>query len=101
MEVNQEIAVIEDFLPKAAGLLAIGGVMAIISFHSLEDRLVKRFFTGDAGKFIYPQGLPAPVKSTGPAFERITRKSVTASEEEVERNPRARSARLRAARRVS
>lgn len=101
MEVNQEIASIEDFLPKAAELLAIGGVMAIISFHSLEDRLVKRFFSGDEGKFIYPQGLPAPVKDTGPTFERITRKSVTASAGEVESNPRARSARLRAARRVS
>jgi 16S rRNA (cytosine1402-N4)-methyltransferase len=101
MEVNQEIPSIEDFLPKAAGLLAIGGVMAVISFHSLEDRLVKRFFSGTEGEFIYPLGLPSPVVSTGPAFERITRKSIVAAENEVESNPRARSARLRAARRVS
>jgi 16S rRNA (cytosine1402-N4)-methyltransferase len=100
MEVNQEIRSIEEFLPKAAALLAIGGVMAVISFHSLEDRIIKRFFSGSQGKFVYPQGLPAP-ESTGPAFEKITRKPVSAREEEVGANPRARSARLRAARRVS
>lgn len=101
MEVNGEIDSIGAFLPKAAGLLAVGGVMAVISFHSLEDRLVKRFFAGTDREFFHPRGLPAPPKEAGPGIERITRRSITASGEEVERNPRARSARLRAARRVS
>jgi 16S rRNA (cytosine1402-N4)-methyltransferase len=100
MEVNGEISNIGEFLPKAANLLAIGGVMAVISFHSLEDRLVKRFFSGGTGEFVFPRGLPAP-EARGPVFERITRKPVEAGQEEVDANPRARSARLRAARRVS
>lgn len=101
MEVNGEIESIRDFLPKAAGLLAVGGVMAVISFHSLEDRLVKRFFSGTDRGFFHPRGLPPPPKKAGPGIERVTRRSITAAEGEVERNPRARSARLRAARRVS
>ncbi len=101
MEVNHEIDNIKTFLPKAASLLAPGGVVAIISYHSLEDRIIKRFFSGTDDGFVFPRGLPAPAKDTGPILERITRKSVTPTEEEILQNPRARSARLRAARRVS
>lgn len=101
MEVNQEIESLSTFLPKASSLLDIGGIMAIISFHSLEDRIVKRFFSGTPEEFIFPRGLPAPAPETGPRFERITRKPITPSPGEIEENPRSRSARLRAARRIS
>lgn len=101
MEVNHEIENIKTFLPKAASLLAPGGVVAIISYHSLEDRIIKRFFAGTTEGFTYPRGLPAPVRDTGPVLERITRKSITPTEDEVMQNPRSRSARLRAARKVS
>jgi len=100
MEVNQEIENLSAFLPKASNLLDIGGVMAIISFHSLEDRIVKRFFSGAPEEFVYPRGLPAP-EEAGPKLERVTRKPIIPSPEEIEENPRSRSARLRAARRVS
>ena len=100
MEVNQELESLNSFLPKASSLLAPGGIMAIISFHSLEDRAVKKFFTGPENSFIYPRGLPAPASTTGHPFERVTRKSITATEEEIENNPRSRSARLRAVRRL-
>jgi 16S rRNA (cytosine1402-N4)-methyltransferase len=101
MEVNQEIESLRSFLPKAASLLSRGGVMAVISFHSLEDRIVKRFFTGADEGMVLPRGLPAPASGRENVLERVTRRSVTASEEEVARNPRARSARLRAARRMT
>ncbi|HON38084.1 MAG: 16S rRNA (cytosine(1402)-N(4))-methyltransferase RsmH [Desulfomonilia bacterium] len=101
MEVNQEIENLQSFLPKAASLLAPGGVIAIISFHSLEDRIVKRFFAGTPERFVYPRGLPAPAPEEPRLLKPITRKSITPSEEEVRNNPRSRSARLRAARRLS
>lgn len=102
MEVNQEIENINTFLPKATSLLAIGGIMAVISYHSLEDRIIKRFFSGTQEGFTFPRGLP-PIASpdAGPKIERVTRKSIVPSEEEILENPRARSARLRAVRRVS
>lgn len=101
MEVNQEIESLQSFLPKAVSLLAPGGVIAIISFHSLEDRIVKRFFAGTPERFVYPRGLPAPTPEEPRLLKPVTRKSITPSEEEVRSNPRSRSARLRAARRLS
>jgi 16S rRNA (cytosine1402-N4)-methyltransferase len=101
MEVNQEIESLSAFLPKASTLLGIGGVMAIISFHSLEDRIVKRFFSGAPAEFVFPRGLPPAEERTGPRLERVTRKPIGPSPEEMEENPRSRSARLRAARRIS
>jgi 16S rRNA (cytosine1402-N4)-methyltransferase len=101
MEVNQELDNLEEFLPKASSLLSPGGVLAVISFHSLEDRIVKRFFTGTRPALGHPRGLPVPEKIHALRFERVTRKPLVASPEEVLINPRARSARLRAARRVS
>lgn len=99
MEVNQELETLREFLPKAASLLAPGGVLAVISFHSLEDRIVKRFLAGTPDRFVYPRGLPAPQPPEERLLEPVTRRSVTASEEEMLNNPRSRSARLRAARR--
>lgn len=101
MEVNQELESLQGFLPKAVSLLAAGGVIAVISFHSLEDRIVKRFLAGTPERFVFPRGLPAPLPEEKKTLELVTRKSITPSEEEMRENPRARSARLRAARRIS
>jgi 16S rRNA (cytosine1402-N4)-methyltransferase len=101
MEVNAELDNLREFLPKAYSLLSPGGVMAIISFHSLEDRMVKQFFAGPRPAPGHPRGLPLEEKTDAFGLERVTKKPVTASDEEVLINPRARSARLRAARRIS
>jgi 16S rRNA (cytosine1402-N4)-methyltransferase len=98
IEVNRELENLKTFLPKAASLLEPGGVMAIISFHSLEDRIVKRFFAGPVPD-ISARGIPVLVESDKPEMERITKKPVLPSPTEIEANPRARSAKLRAARR--
>lgn len=100
MEVNSEIENLKVFLPKAAHLLAPGGVLAVIAFHSLEDRIVKQFFAGPESREHHPV-LPCKPVRTGPILERITKKSAAPSLDEVRSNPRARSARLRAARRVA
>jgi 16S rRNA (cytosine1402-N4)-methyltransferase len=80
--VNRELEELAASLPRAVGILAPGGRVVVISYHSLEDRIVKRFFLEE------------------PALEVLTRKPLRPSAPEVERNPRARSARLRAAERV-
>lgn len=84
MAVNQELRRLADFLALARSLLGFGSRLVIISFHSMEDRIVKRFFR-------------AASQGETPAFEVLTRKVVRPSAAEVERNPRSRSARLRAA----
>ncbi|MBN1635003.1 MAG: 16S rRNA (cytosine(1402)-N(4))-methyltransferase RsmH [Deltaproteobacteria bacterium] len=99
MEVNREIQNLEKFLPKAASVLAPDGVMAIISFNSLEDRIVKRFFAGTSRIWVFPRGLPEPEDRQSP-IQPVYKKPIYPSQEEIARNPRARSARLRAARRV-
>lgn len=80
--VNDELGALERLLQRAPDWLAPGGVLAIISFHSLEDRQVKKAFLDD------------------PRLERLTRKPITAAAEEVAINPRSRSAKLRLARRM-
>jgi len=95
--VNAELDVLEDVLEQSAGVLRPGGRIAVISYHSLEDRRVKRFlrygnFEGKPIRDMYGT-LIAP-------FEEQTRSPIEASDEEVEANPRARSARLRVAERT-
>ena len=101
MEVNREIENLEDFLPKASSLLNIGGILAVISYHSLEDRIVKRFFSGTTHTNYFLRGLPEPSSEDSPNLVRVSTKSITPSPLEIQQNPRARSARLRAVRRVS
>lgn len=92
--VNRELAVIEAALPAAFDKLCEGGRIAAISFHSLEDRIVKRFFRRMAGR-------PEHGRDSRPGqfrirqAEMVTRKPVVADEEELSRNPRSRSAKLR------
>ena len=96
--VNRELQDIEAGLEGAAQRLKAGGRLAVISFHSLEDRIVKRFMRGDAEKVPVRRGLP-PAPEVALRF-RVIGKSVTAGETELAANPRSRSAVLRTAERV-
>jgi 16S rRNA (cytosine1402-N4)-methyltransferase len=98
IEVNRELDNLREFLPKAASLLEPGGIMAIIAFHSLDDRIVKQFFAGPVPD-VSARGIPVLIETDMPMMERITKKPVMPSPVEIETNPRARSAKLRAARR--
>ena len=95
--VNGELEQLDAGLPLAWDLLGVGGRFAAISFHSLEDRRVKRFLADRARGCICPPELPVCVCGRDPEARPLTRKPVAPSPEEAERNPRSRSARLRAA----
>lgn len=95
--VNHELEAVETVLPAALAALAPGGRLAIISFHSLEDRLVKHFFRQESQDCICPPRQPICTCNHKATLREITRKPVEASEEEIATNPRARSARLRVA----
>ncbi len=98
--VNDELAVLEAALPQAVELLASGGRLAVISFHSLEDRLVKRFLRRESRDCICPPEAPACMCDHQATVRLITRKPIRPTAEEVESNPRSRSARLRVAERI-
>lgn len=98
--VNNELGSIKDMLNAAPSLLNPKGRLCIISFHSLEDRLVKRAFAEGAKGCDCPRGTPVCICGKKPVLKTITRKPVTASETEAESNPRARSAKLRIAERI-
>jgi 16S rRNA (cytosine1402-N4)-methyltransferase len=100
IQVNQELSAIEQCLPQAVKVLKVGGRLAVITFHSLEDRLVKQFFRDAARGDRFPKGLPVPADRLRPSL-RLLGKPVAPSASEVARNPRARSARLRAAERIA
>ncbi len=98
--VNDELLQLEQALPAAWELLAPGGRLAAISFHSLEDRLVKRFLAARARGCICPPELPICVCGHEPEAELLTRRAVAPTPGEVAANPRSRSAHLRAARKL-
>jgi 16S rRNA (cytosine1402-N4)-methyltransferase len=98
--VNDELVQLEEALPIAWDLLGTGGRLAAISFHSLEDRLVKRFLVARARGCICPPELPVCVCGREPEAELITRRAVAATPGEVAANPRSKSAHLRAARKL-
>jgi 16S rRNA (cytosine1402-N4)-methyltransferase len=95
--VNGELEQLEKALPLAWEMLPLGGRFAAISFHSLEDRPVKRFLAEKARGCICPPELPVCVCGHEPEADLLTRRAVAPGPEEVEANPRARSAHLRAA----
>lgn len=97
--VNGELDELRAFLDKSVNYLAERGRIAVISYHSLEDRIVKDFFRSGEAECICPPGQPVCTCGKKVLFKRINRKAITASEEEIRRNPRARSARLRVAER--
>jgi len=94
IEVNQELEALKDFLNQSAEVLAVGGRLVVMSYHSLEDRLVKNFiakgkFSGEVEKDLYGNDQRP--------FDAVSRGAITASEEEIKSNNRARSAKLRIA----
>jgi 16S rRNA (cytosine1402-N4)-methyltransferase len=99
IHVNRELGELEDGLAAAERALVPGGRLAVVSFHSLEDRIVKRFFRERSGTPAGSRHLPE-VASRTPSFEAVA-KPVRAGEAELARNPRSRSATLRVARRTA
>ena len=81
-------------LPVAVNMLKSGGRLAVISFHSLEDRIVKQFFKEASTEIIPPPGM-ASMKSKEATVQLLTRKPIVPSDAEIERNPRSRSSKLR------
>lgn len=93
--VNRELEAIEAALPEAVDLLAPGGRLAVISFHSLEDRLVKQFFRRESRDCICPPGQPVCTCGHLASVREINRRPIQPGAEESRENPRARSAKLR------
>jgi len=99
IEVNGELQSLERVMPAAVGALAVGGRIAVLAYHSLEDRIVKRVLTAGATSTA-PPGLPVDPPEHAPVLKLLTRGAETASEQENADNPRAASVRLRAAERI-
>ncbi len=98
--INAELEDLRECLPQALAALAPGGRLAVISFHSLEDRIVKRFMRDEARGDVFPPDLPVPQSALNPRL-RVIGKAIRAGEREVAENPRARSAVLRVAERLA
>jgi 16S rRNA (cytosine1402-N4)-methyltransferase len=101
LAVNQELAHLEAGLAAAIRLLRPGGRLVVISYHSLEDRLVKTTLAREAARCLCPPGVPVCVCGHQPTLELVTRRVVKPTAAEVQDNPRSRSARLRSARRLA
>ena len=99
--VNDELGELERALPAAVKLLNRGGRIAVISFHSLEDRIVKNFFRDEAASCVCPPGLPVCVCGKVSTLKIITRKALTARPDELERNRRSACAKLRVAEKIT
>jgi 16S rRNA (cytosine1402-N4)-methyltransferase len=99
--VNEELEALETGLAAAVDLLRPGGRLVVLSYHSLEDRIVKRFFAAERRGCVCPPHVPVCVCGHEPRLRLVTRRSLTPSAAEVIANPRARSARLRAAERLA
>jgi 16S rRNA (cytosine1402-N4)-methyltransferase len=98
--VNREMEVLDSVLRQAAARLRVGGRMAVITFHSLEDRMVKEFFKVRSTAELDRPEWPAPRPNPDYIFRALTRKPVIASAEEQQSNPRSRSAKLRAVEKI-
>ncbi len=98
--VNNELDELKEFLEKSVELIKEKGRIVILTYHSLEDRIVKEFFNYESLDCICPPEIPVCVCEKERRLKVLTRKAISPSKEEVENNPRARSAKLRAAERV-
>jgi 16S rRNA (cytosine1402-N4)-methyltransferase len=98
--VNQELASLAEALPRAHGLLGFGSRLVVISYHSLEDRIVKQFIARESRDCVCPPGQPVCTCGHKATLRQISRGVVTPSAAEIAANPRSRSAKLRVAERV-
>jgi 16S rRNA (cytosine1402-N4)-methyltransferase len=98
--VNHELENLERFLPKALDILAPGGRLVIVSFHSLEDRIVKQFFLKASRGCVCPIDFPECICGKSPLAKVLTKKIVTATEAELETNMRSKPAKLRAIQKI-
>ncbi|HEY5627999.1 MAG TPA: 16S rRNA (cytosine(1402)-N(4))-methyltransferase, partial [Candidatus Limnocylindrales bacterium] len=98
---NGELDALEAGLAAAVDLLRPGGRLVVLSYHSLEDRIVKQFLNAERRGCICPPEAPVCVCGHSPRLRLVTRPSMTPTEAEIDANPRARSARLRAAERLA
>ena len=99
--VNEELEALEEGLRAAVELLRPGGRLVVLSYHSLEDRIVKRFFQAEQRGCTCPPDLPVCICGRRPRLRLVIRPSLAPGAPEVAANPRARSARLRAAERIA
>ncbi len=99
--VNDELTALAEALPQARDLLRPGGRVAVISFHSLEDRLVKRFFQDEARDCLCPPEMPVCVCGHRASLRPVNRRPIRPGDQEIAANPRSRSARLRIAERLA
>ncbi len=97
---NEELTALEAALAGAVDVLASGGRLAVIAFHSLEDRIVKRFIERESAACVCPPEIPVCVCGHRPRLKKVTRRAVRPDAAEMEANPRARSAVLRVAERL-
>jgi len=97
---NEELESLEEFLPQSLELLKPGGRLVVISYHSLEDRIVKRFLKQEEAGCVCPKEFPECRCGKTERVKIVTRRPVRPSQQEITENPRARSARLRAAERI-
>jgi 16S rRNA (cytosine1402-N4)-methyltransferase len=101
MEVNQELEALEQVLPQCVDALEPGGRVVVLSYHSLEDRMVKRYFSSEANGCTCPPGFPVCTCGAAARLRLLNRRPLRASENEIGANPRASAAKLRAAERVA
>lgn len=100
IEVNDEIGNLRSVLPDILDILAPGGCMMIISFHSLEDRIVKEFMVSSARGCVCPPDFPQCVCGKNPLVKILTKKPITATDAEIATNPRSKPAKLRIAQKI-
>ncbi len=101
ISVNNELKIIEQTIKDAVSIMNNGGIISIITFHSLEDRIVKQAFAELAKGCTCPKSFPVCICGNKPSVEIVSRKPILPSDEELEINPRARSAKLRVAMRIN
>lgn len=99
--VNGELEILEQFLTDGVDSLKTNGRFAVITFHSLEDRIVKQTFQRLAGKCFCPPRMPTCICGAVNKIELVTRKPIVPADDEIEKNPRSRSAKLRVVRRIA